>query len=77
LFKRCKVLVLNPLDLVKEIIMPSSPFREQLLTVMLTLFKQRGWLKARGKQRTDSTLVLAKIRAIIDSAVWEKRCAMR
>ena len=31
---------------------------------MLTLFKQRGWLKARGKQRTDSTHVLAKIRAI-------------
>ncbi len=37
---------------------------EQLLTVMLTLFKQRGWLKAGGKQRTDSTHVLAKIRAI-------------
>src|SRR5205823_5143996 len=37
---------------------------EQLLTVMLTLFKQQGWLKARGKQRTDSTHVLAKIRAI-------------
>jgi transposase len=37
---------------------------EQLLTVMLTLFKERGWLKARGKQRTDSTHVLAKIRAI-------------
>jgi transposase len=37
---------------------------EQLLTVMLTLFKERGWLKARGKQRTDSTHVLAKIRAL-------------
>lgn len=37
---------------------------EQLLTAMLTLFKERGWLKARGKQRTDSTHVLAKIRAI-------------
>ncbi|QBD77289.1 IS1182 family transposase [Ktedonosporobacter rubrisoli] len=37
---------------------------EQLLTAMLTLFKQRGWLKARGKQRTDSTHVLAKIRAL-------------
>jgi transposase len=37
---------------------------ERLLTVMLTLFKERGWLKARGKQRTDSTHVLAKIRAI-------------
>jgi transposase len=31
---------------------------------MLTLFKERGWLKARGKQRTDSTHVLAKIRAL-------------
>ena len=37
---------------------------EQLLTAMLILFKERGWLKARGKQRTDSTHVLAKIRAI-------------
>jgi transposase len=37
---------------------------EQLLIVLLTLFKQRGWLKAGGKQRTDSTHVLAKIRAI-------------
>ena len=37
---------------------------EQLLTALLTLFKARGWLKARGQQRTDSTHVLAKIRAI-------------
>ena len=35
-----------------------------LLDAMLTLFKERGWLKARGKQRTDSTYVLAKIRAL-------------
>jgi transposase len=35
-----------------------------LLETMLTLFKERGWLKARGKQRTDSTHVLAKIRAL-------------
>lgn len=35
-----------------------------LLDTMLTLFKERGWLKARGKQRTDSTHVLAKIRAL-------------
>ena len=34
------------------------------LETMLTLFKERGWLKARGKQRTDSTHVLAKIRAL-------------
>jgi len=35
-----------------------------LLDTMLKLFKERGWLKARGKQRTDSTHVLAKIRAL-------------
>ena len=35
-----------------------------LLDTMLTLFKERGWLKERGKQRTDSTHVLAKIRAL-------------
>jgi transposase len=35
-----------------------------LLDTMLTLFKEKGWLKARGKQRTDSTHVLAKIRAL-------------
>jgi len=42
----------------------SGHAEEQLVTAMLTLFKERGWLKARGKQRTDSTHVLAKIRAI-------------
>ena len=42
----------------------SGHAEEQLLTAMLTLFKERGWLKARGKQRTDSTHVLAKICAI-------------
>jgi hypothetical protein len=31
---------------------------------MLTVLKQQVWLKARGKQRTDSTHVLAKLRAI-------------
>lgn len=35
-----------------------------LLESMLTMFKERGWLKERGKQRTDSTHILAKIRAI-------------
>ena len=34
-----------------------------LLDTLLELFKERGWLKARGRQRTDSTHVLAKIRA--------------
>jgi transposase len=34
-----------------------------LLDTLLELFKDKGWLKARGSQRTDSTHVLAKIRA--------------
>jgi transposase len=37
---------------------------QALLDTMLILFKERGWLKARGKQRTDLTHVLAKIRAL-------------
>jgi transposase len=37
---------------------------QMLLDTLLALFKERGWLKARGKQRTDSTHVLAKIRAL-------------
>src|SRR5260370_38726881 len=35
-----------------------------LLDTLLALCKERGWLKARERQRTDSTHVLAKIRAI-------------
>jgi transposase len=35
-----------------------------LLDTLLTLLKERGWLTAGGKQRTDSTHVLAKIRAL-------------
>jgi transposase len=43
-----------------------------LLEKMLTLFGQKGWLKARGRQRTDSTHVLAKIRALNRLlCVWE------
>lgn len=34
----------------------------QLLHALLDLCKNRGWLKARGRQRTDSTHVLAAIR---------------
>src|SRR5579885_104623 len=34
-----------------------------LFDTLLDLCKQRGWLKARERQRTDSTHVLAKIRA--------------
>jgi transposase len=37
---------------------------ETLLQSVLELCQQRGWLKTRGKQRTDSTHVLAAIRTI-------------
>ena len=37
---------------------------EGLLDAMLSLFKQQGWLKGKSRQRTDSTPVLAKIRAM-------------
>jgi transposase len=44
----------------------------RLLEKMLALFGQKGWLKARGKQRTDSTHVLGKIRALNRVlCVWE------
>ncbi len=35
-----------------------------LLDAMLALFKERGWLRERQRQRTDSTHVLTKVRAI-------------
>ena len=35
-----------------------------LLDVMLKILKQRGLLKSKGKQRTDSTYVLAAIRML-------------
>jgi transposase len=50
-----------------------SEFRSRLLAnqaerrlfdVMLSQFRERGWIKERGKQRTDSTHVLAAVRAI-------------
>jgi len=37
---------------------------ERFLETVLTLCKERGWLKERGRQRTDSTHVLAKVRAL-------------
>jgi transposase len=37
---------------------------ERLLDAMVELFRMRGWLKARGRARTDSTPVLAKVRAL-------------
>jgi transposase len=37
---------------------------QRLLDALLALGRERGWLKARGKQRTDSTHVLAAIHAL-------------
>src|SRR5947209_13272405 len=49
-----------------------SHAEERLLETMPTLFGKKGWLKARGRQRTDSTHVLAKIRALNRVlCVWE------
>jgi transposase len=42
---------------------------ERLLEALLEVCQAQGWLKARGKQRTDSTHVLAKIRAL-NRAEW-------
>jgi len=50
-----------------------SDFRQRLLAAqaqdlilepILQLCRQRGWLKARGKQRTDATAVLAQVRSL-------------
>src|SRR5216684_7000013 len=50
-----------------------SDFRQRLLEAqahdlilepILQLCRQRGWLKAHGKQRTDATAVLARVRAL-------------
>jgi transposase len=41
----------------------SGSAEQQLLDALLTLCRDRGWLHARGRQRTDSTHVLAAIRA--------------
>jgi transposase len=35
---------------------------QQLLDALLTVCRQRGWLKARGRQRTDSTQVVGAVR---------------
>ncbi len=35
-----------------------------LFDAMLLVFKERGWLKERQRQRSDSTHVLAKVRAL-------------
>src|SRR5258708_18898250 len=50
-----------------------SDFRQRLLAAqahdlildpIVQLCRERGWLKARGKQRTDATAVLARVRAL-------------
>jgi transposase len=42
----------------------SGELEGSLLDTMLAQFKHRGWLKARGSQRTDSTHVLAAVRVL-------------
>jgi transposase len=37
---------------------------QRLLDLLLERCREGGWLKARGRQRTDSTHILAKIRAL-------------
>src|SRR5947209_8402871 len=37
--------------------------QDLILEPILQLSRERGWLKARGKQRTDATAVLARVRA--------------
>ena len=37
---------------------------QRLLDAVLQRYRERGWLKARGRQRTDSTHVLARVRAV-------------
>jgi len=38
--------------------------QDLILDPILHLSRERGWLKARGKQRTDATAVLARVRAL-------------
>ncbi len=37
---------------------------ERFLEAVVDLCRERGWFKARGRQRTDSTHILAKVRAL-------------
>lgn len=49
-----------------------------LLEAVLTRCRERGWLKARGRQRTDATHVLARVRAVnrLECAVEAMRFAL-
>jgi len=42
----------------------ASPRQQRLLDEFLAELLRRGWIKARGKQRTDSTHVLAAVRSL-------------
>lgn len=50
----------------------------KLLDILLKQFKEKGWLKERGKQRTDSTHVLAAIRNLnrLESVAETLRAAL-
>src|SRR6266851_8606506 len=50
----------------------------RLLDALLTLCRARGWLKAGGRQRTDSTHVVAAVRAVqrVGCARQALRCAL-
>lgn len=51
---------------------------QRLLNAVLDCCRQRGWLKARGRQRTDSTHVLARVRAVnrLECATETMRAAL-
>src|SRR5438094_9508775 len=42
---------------------------ERFLEAVIDLCQERGWLKARGRQRTDATQILAQVRAL-NRAEW-------
>ena len=42
----------------------TSNHEEQILNILLARLKEKGWLKGGGKQRTDSTHILAAIRTL-------------
>jgi transposase len=44
--------------------LPAHEAAQRLLDTLLTTCKARGWIMARGTQRTDSTHVLAAIRTL-------------
>src|SRR5215472_12638379 len=44
--------------------LPAHGAERRLFDQLLDLCRERGWIKARGKQRTDSTHVLAAIRTL-------------